>query len=242
MLRKIGYIGIVASMSKLSRPFLRKEWSFFFDQLSKGFTGKCSAFESLTSLTCQIGYNLFNKVVDIGSILLHHICLKLNSVNRSKVYYHIFIIMQLKSFISNYDEIFGIENIYAAYSQRNRLFLALKRTHDTKAATFGPMVYPARVVVVLSTFNPSIYNDSFFDGGLPHEPELQDPPVISQVNTQPIPTPILETNIEKHHVSSKPTSVASQKAPILRKRKIRMLPSSDSKDDDLTLDEINRKK
>ena len=102
MLREIGYTSIVASMSKLSRPFLRKEWSFFFDQLSKGFTGKCSSFEKITSLICQIGYNLlFNRGNDIGSLLLNHIGLKLNCANRSKVYYHRFIIMSVNHFIPN---------------------------------------------------------------------------------------------------------------------------------------------
>ena len=31
MLREIGYTDSAASMSKLCRPFMRKEWSFFFD-------------------------------------------------------------------------------------------------------------------------------------------------------------------------------------------------------------------
>ena len=40
MLREIGYTSSVASMSKLSRPFLRKEWSFFFDQALQGIYWK----------------------------------------------------------------------------------------------------------------------------------------------------------------------------------------------------------
>ena len=131
MLREIGYIGSVASMSKLSRPFLRKEWSFFFDQLSKGFTGKCSAFEQITSLICQIGYILlFNRVIDIGSLLLNHIGLKLNCANRSKVYYHRFIMMLVNHFIPNSNERFGTKNVNATYSQHKRLFLDMKRTHE----------------------------------------------------------------------------------------------------------------
>ena len=64
----------------------------------------------------------------------------------------------------------------------------------------------------------------------------------SQITTQPIPTSNLDTHIEQQIILSKPTSVISQKAPVIRKGYLRTLPSSDSEDDDLTLVGINRKK
>ena len=68
------------------------------------------------------------------------------------------------------------------------------------------------------------------------------PPVVSQVTIQPIPTPNLDTHIEQQLILSKMTSVVSQNAPLVRKRKLRMFSSSDSEDDDLILAEIDRKK
>ena len=50
---------------------MQKEWSFFFDQIAKAFTGKCSRYDAITSITCQIGYSLLtNKVIDIAKSVI----------------------------------------------------------------------------------------------------------------------------------------------------------------------------
>ena len=171
-------------------------------------------------------------------MLLHHIGRKLKSDNKSKFYYHRFIMMLINHFIPNANEIFGTDNVCAAYNQQKRLFLDMKRTHDNKAASFGPMMYPVRAHIVLSTYNSPIYNASFFGGELPQEPA----PVVFQVTTQLIPTPVTKTHIEQQPLLLKTTYVASQQAPVVRNLRLRMLPSSDSEEENLTLDKINKKK
>ena len=118
----------------------------------------------------------------------------------------------------------------------------MKRTYDARADTFGPMVYPVRVQVGLSTLNTFFYTSSFFDGEIPQEPKGKVPPVVSQVTTKPIPTTALKPHIELQPILSKSTSVVSQKISIVRKRKLRVSSSSDSDNDNLTLAERNQKK
>ena len=48
--------------------------------------------------------------------------------------------MLVNHFIPNTNERFGTENVNASYSQHKTLFIDMKRTHNTKADTFGPMV------------------------------------------------------------------------------------------------------
>ena len=42
MMREIGYSGPLTKIGQLKRPFLRKEWSFFFDCITRTFGKKCT--------------------------------------------------------------------------------------------------------------------------------------------------------------------------------------------------------
>ena len=93
-LRTINYNGSLTVLSKLSRPNLRKEWSLLFDQISKCFTGKCSAFDQITKITAQICYALvYNVNIDYGTLILNQIASKISSApgSTSKFYFHRFI-------------------------------------------------------------------------------------------------------------------------------------------------------
>ena len=53
MFRSHNYTDSLDDFDKLGRPFLKKEWSMFFDQISKAFTCKCSGYDAITSITFQ---------------------------------------------------------------------------------------------------------------------------------------------------------------------------------------------
>ena len=98
MFRSLKYTGSIDDLGKLGRRFLRKGWSLFFDQIAKAFTGKCSGFDAITSITCQICYSLLtNKVINIASLLLQQMGQKVKHVEtgRTIIYYHKFIMMLL---------------------------------------------------------------------------------------------------------------------------------------------------
>ena len=152
MLRSLNYTDSVADLGKLGRHFLRKEWSLFFDQIAKSFTGKCSGFDAITSITCQIGYSLLtNKVIDIASLLLQQMGQKMKHVEtgRTKIYYHMFLMMLLLHFAPKLTTQVADKTIKECYRQHTRIFndlnievvkMAAKLQKDGKP--FPTMVFP----------------------------------------------------------------------------------------------------
>ncbi|KAK1359864.1 hypothetical protein POM88_044338 [Heracleum sosnowskyi] len=47
MMREIGYSGPLTKIGQLKRPFLRKEWSFFFDCITRTFRKKCTNWDAI---------------------------------------------------------------------------------------------------------------------------------------------------------------------------------------------------
>ncbi|KAK1388202.1 hypothetical protein POM88_016380 [Heracleum sosnowskyi] len=75
MMREIGYSGPLNKIGQLKRPFLRKEWSFFFDCITRTFGKKCTNWDAIPTDSLQIGIfsDLSNKDVKkgvVGDLLL----------------------------------------------------------------------------------------------------------------------------------------------------------------------------
>ncbi|KAK1373624.1 hypothetical protein POM88_029817 [Heracleum sosnowskyi] len=70
MMREIGYTGSLARTGNLKRPLLRKEWSFFFDSITRAFGKKCTNWDAIPIDSLQIGYSLLyvNKDVKKGNV------------------------------------------------------------------------------------------------------------------------------------------------------------------------------
>lgn len=90
MLRNIKYASTISQSSQINRKCLRKEWSYFFDTLTRVFTGKCGGYDAIIRFVQKIAYSLmYNRTIDIGSLLLYEFSYKLGDmVKRSKVVYY----------------------------------------------------------------------------------------------------------------------------------------------------------
>ena len=58
MLTEINYVIPDANLGKIVRKNLRKEWRYFFDSLIKGFFGKISNFNVITSVIQESAYGI----------------------------------------------------------------------------------------------------------------------------------------------------------------------------------------
>ena len=153
MLRTINYSGSLSVLSKLSRPNLRKEWSLLFDQISKCFTGKCSAFDQITKVTAQICYALvYNVNIDYASLILNQIASKISSApgSTSKVYFHRFIQLMINHLmgIEAAAKVFENTQKFNSFAQQKRIFSDLIRS-DKNKGTIPPLVYPLSMQVTL---------------------------------------------------------------------------------------------
>ncbi|KAL8089399.1 hypothetical protein AgCh_039010 [Apium graveolens] len=71
MMANLGYEKSLSKLGQLKRPYIRREWSFFFDCITKAFANKCSNFDAIQIMSQQIGYALLNQThFDYASVVL----------------------------------------------------------------------------------------------------------------------------------------------------------------------------
>ena len=58
----LGYTASTDKMGELKRPHLCKEWSFFYDCITRAFGNKCSNFDAIPIFSQQIGYSLIHNL------------------------------------------------------------------------------------------------------------------------------------------------------------------------------------
>ncbi|KAK1365405.1 hypothetical protein POM88_040966 [Heracleum sosnowskyi] len=87
MMGEIGYSGSLARTGNLKRPLLRKEWSFFFDCITRAFGKKCTNWDAIPIDSLQIGYSLlYDAHFDFAILVLNNIGEKMTE-NRGVVYF-----------------------------------------------------------------------------------------------------------------------------------------------------------
>jgi len=165
MLKEIGYTRSVENLSKITRKSLRKEWSFFFDQITKNFTGKCSAFDQINGFVCQLAHSLiYNKSINVAEMLMYVLRAKVNTESKKKIYFHRFFQMVLE-YVLGKDRVAelcrdGVSKIPVV--QEKRIFSDLHRV-DSKKDSIPPMVYPTGMKHILnSTVFPQYISSIYF--------------------------------------------------------------------------------
>ena len=68
MMASLGYERTLAKLGQLKRSYIRREWSFFFDCITKTFANKCFNFDAIPIFSQQIGYALINQTILIMQV------------------------------------------------------------------------------------------------------------------------------------------------------------------------------
>ncbi|KAL8093226.1 hypothetical protein AgCh_035207 [Apium graveolens] len=61
LMANLGYEKSLAKLGQLKRAHIRKEWSFFFDCITKAFANKCSNFDAIPIMSQHIGYAIIHQ-------------------------------------------------------------------------------------------------------------------------------------------------------------------------------------
>ncbi|KAK1401343.1 hypothetical protein POM88_000948 [Heracleum sosnowskyi] len=204
MMQAIGYTGSLEKIGQLKRPLLRKEWSFFFDCITRAFGKKCTNWDAIPIDSLQIGYSLlFNSNYDFARLVLMNIGEKLTE-NRHVVYFSRFCQMLFSACVNNVE--INEEDVIPSFKLHKRVFSDLTNK-DLKKVNVGELLLPERVLQFL---NP--------------EPQQQQEPINPEVspsstqppfvNSEPIPSASQQprTGGRTKHVGTKPPRIAKQAA------------------------------
>ncbi|KAK1386919.1 hypothetical protein POM88_015097 [Heracleum sosnowskyi] len=142
MMQEIGYSGSLTKIGQLKRPLLRKEWSFFFDCITRAFGKKCTNWDAIPTDSLQIGYSLlYGSNFDIARLVLHNIGEKMLE-NRNVVYFSRF--CQLIFSLCCPDVEILDEDVIFSFKLHKRIFSDLINK-DNKKGEVGPLMLPASV-------------------------------------------------------------------------------------------------
>ncbi|KAK1385096.1 hypothetical protein POM88_022831 [Heracleum sosnowskyi] len=209
MLNSINYSLPMANLSKIQRRGMVKEWSFFFDVILKVFSGKVSNYDAVTFSMLDIAYMfLTDSYYNLGSLILFELGAKLgNKASRSKNVYYARFIMLLANHVQNNLVIQFPTNSKDCWVQNKRVLEDLnRRNHNKEVQLVYPPIFTvaqeAQVSQVISSTIPSSIVISLISSATMEAGTVQQPP--TQVATSKLPK----------SKSKKPTSGASQKAPV----------------------------
>lgn len=100
MLQQIGYSGSLAKLGSVKRPQLRKEWSFFFDCITRAFGNKVTNWDAIPTDSLQIGYSLlYGSNFDFGRLVLMNLGDRLSA--STTVYFARFCQMIFTAYVPN---------------------------------------------------------------------------------------------------------------------------------------------
>ncbi|KAK1401026.1 hypothetical protein POM88_000631 [Heracleum sosnowskyi] len=188
MMREIGYSGPLTKIGQLKRPFLRKEWSFFFDGITRTFGKKCTNWDAIPTDSLQIGYSLlYDNHFDFSRLVLNNLGDKMTE-NRGVVYFSRFCQI-LFSYCVEGVEIVD-EDVLSCFKLYKRTFSDLINK-DVKKGVVGDLLLPESV--------QQFVND-------PVNPQTQTPSQPESLQTELPPSTSVQhkSSGRTKHVGSKP--------------------------------------
>ncbi|KAL8105746.1 hypothetical protein AgCh_029515 [Apium graveolens] len=153
LMASLGYESSLGKLGQLKRANIRKEWSFFFDCITKAFANKCSNFDAISIMSQQIGYALIHHThFDFASVVLGFIGDRMTEDN---VVYFARLCQLIYSF-SCADKPQPTTNLIPPFKLAKRAFNDLLNV-DMKKQVVRPLQIPQLVKQILVNAYPQTY-------------------------------------------------------------------------------------
>ncbi|KAK1393466.1 hypothetical protein POM88_012522 [Heracleum sosnowskyi] len=197
MMREIGYSGPLTKVGQLKRSFLRKEWSFFFDYITRPFGKKCTNWDAIPTDNLQIGYSLlFDNHFDFARLVLNNLGEKMTE-NRGVVYFSRFCQILFSACVEGVELVDG--DVISCFKLHKRIFSDLINK-DVKKGVVGELLLPASV--------QQFVNDQL-------NPQTQTPSQ-SEPQPEPLQTELPPSTFVPHKSSGRTKHVGSKPAKSVR--------------------------
>ena len=203
MMANLGYEKLLSKLGQLKRLYIRKEWSFYFDYITRTFANKCSNFDGIPILSQQIGYALITQShFDFANAVLGFIGDRMIE-DRNTVYFAR-LCQLLYSFCSS-DAPQLASELIEPFKLAKRAFTDLLST-DNKKTVLRPLQIPTSVKQVLVNSDPATY-DALYPDVQPTQPPSAPPTTTQPTTSQPQQTqPTIRTYFQ-------PSAQSSQQQP-----------------------------
>ncbi|KAL8118489.1 hypothetical protein AgCh_016131 [Apium graveolens] len=225
---------LMASLGKLGqlkRAKIRKEWSFFFDCITKAFANKCSNFDAIPIMSQHIGYALIHQThFDFASVVLGFIGDRMTK-DRNVVYFARFCQLIYKFCCA--DEPQPTTDLIPPFKLAKQAFNDLSNA-DIKKQVVRPLQIPQSVKQILVNADPQTYTSVFPDvqptstSQLPQQPSEHITP--TSQTSQPQPTqPSIRTYFKPSQKSQPSPSAHPVRPSSSKPKRTKIVPQTQQK-------------
>ncbi|KAL1811543.1 hypothetical protein ACET3Z_021608 [Daucus carota] len=172
MMTDLGYSESLDKLGQLKRPGLRREWSFFFDCITRAFQKKSTNWDAIPMDMLQIGYSLiYSTNFDFGRLVLRNIGERMHE-NRQVIYFSRFCQLLFNATVGEVD--FDVDDEIKPFRLHKRVFKDLI-SKDEKYPIQRPLLIPAQVRARMDM--PPVHQQP--------QPQQPQPPVSPTISKQP---------------------------------------------------------
>ena len=155
----LGYEQSLAKLGQLKRAHIRREWSFFFDCITKAFGNKCSNFDAIPIMSQHIGYAIINQThFDFATAIIGFIGDRMTE-DRNVVYFARFCQL-IYTFCTDEPQL--VSSSTPPFKVAKRYFNDLVNA-DTKKSVVRPLQIPQSVKQILVNADPGTYRSVYSD-------------------------------------------------------------------------------
>ncbi|KAL8101334.1 hypothetical protein AgCh_033278 [Apium graveolens] len=207
LMTDLGYEKSLTKLGQLKRANIRREWSFFFDCITKAFGNKCSNFDAIPIMSQHIGYAIINQThFDFATALIGFIGDRMTE-DRDVVYFARFCQL-IYTYCTDEPQLVSTQT--PPFKVAKRYFNDLVNA-DTKKKMVRSLQIPKSVKQILVNADPDTYRSIYSD--------VQPPPTTQNPSTS-VPTshstqPTLRTYL-KSYLSTSQNAQPSSSAPTVK--------------------------
>ncbi|KAL1802827.1 hypothetical protein ACET3Z_031474 [Daucus carota] len=200
MMIDLGYYDSLDKLGQLKRPGFRKEWSFFFDCITRAFQKKSTNWDAIPMDMLQIGYSLiYSTNFDFGRLVIRNIGERMHE-NRKIIYFSRFCQLLFNATVGEVD--FDAADEIKPFKLHKRVFKDLI-SKDEKRPVLRPLQIPTPLRARLNM--PQAPQPQ-------SQPQPQHPvsPTVTRKPRSSTPKPSKSTKSDAPSTKQTRTSVATQ--------------------------------
>ncbi|KAK1352109.1 hypothetical protein POM88_053613 [Heracleum sosnowskyi] len=235
MMREIGYSGPLTKLGQLKRPLLRKEWSFFFDCITRAFGKKCTNWDAIPTDSLQIGYSLlYGGNFDVARLVLNNIGEKMTE-NRGVVYFARFCQLIFSECVSEVE--IAENDVIPCFKLHKRIFSDLTNK-DNKKGDVGVLMLPELVQQFLIN-SQQLQSPSNAEAG----PSVSQPQRSKKSTVKVVQSGLQHTEAEASNVDAVPQRKRMKKRRAQRAKSVATdsIADSETETDEETLHQRKRR-
>ncbi|KAL8094300.1 hypothetical protein AgCh_035994 [Apium graveolens] len=231
LMTDLGYEKSLTKLGQLKRANIRREWSFFFDCITKAFGNKCSNFDAIPILSQHIGYAIIHQThFDFATGIIGFIRDRMTE-DRDVVYFARFCQL-IYTYCTAEPQLVSTQT--PPFKVAKRYFNDLINA-DTKKSMVRQLQIPQSVKQILVNADPATYKSVYSNVQPTHHNQNPSTSVPTSHSTQPTLRTYLKSYLSTSQTAQPSSSAPTVKPTSSKPKRTKTVPQTSQKKRRITL-------